>query len=94
MQTLHSASTTLQAKFDRLAPRLPVEILEILINSIMSLPNKDDTQRALYTLIFTCGWLSDIALDELWGRFQHSMVPLIKLFSTSMTQEASVRNFN
>lgn len=90
MHTIHSTPTDLQVKFDMSVLRLPVEILEILVNFIASWANNDDTRRALHSLVFTCRWLSNIALDELWGRFQYSLVPLVELFSTFVTQKASV----
>ena len=61
---------------------LSVELVEEIIRFVALLADSKVACLALLQLALSCHWLSFIALSKLWGRFQHSLLPLINILGT------------
>ena len=58
---------------------LSVELVEEIIQFVSVLLDSDAAHLALLHLALSFHHLSITALDELWGRFQHSLLSLINI---------------
>lgn len=85
-ESLSSDAVASGLSADRIVPisfpilALPLEVIFEIVALVASEVDEPTTKGTLYSLVLTCQMISSVALDFLWGSFQHSLLPLLHCF--------------
>jgi hypothetical protein len=63
---------------------LPVELCHLIVRLIPVLMDRKEGCEALLYLALSATCFTSLALDELWGRYQHSLICLLHVLDSSL----------
>jgi hypothetical protein len=86
-EMLHCAQEIMPAVLSKISIHLPPELLDLIVGFVAMFPDHFDTRKSLLDLAITSKCVSVFALNGLWGRFQHSLTPLLKLINPNIWRQ-------